>query len=211
MEGNGRRRLGAAGVLGAVTVFGYVLLKEWLLPTYGGPPPFTDSHGLAFHMLETVPLVLIAAGTYGVWAWLRRSGRTHASVGALVASGGAGLAAIAHLIEHVLFQLFHSSLGYVFMAGFYLGWGLVALGLTAVGVWAGDRILVGAHDRALLALVVPLGVVVALLLGTLWFRSFTDGFKLPVGVAVGVLGYRLRQFRGGGEATSTAVSSDASP
>lgn len=210
MEQNGFRRLGVAGVLGGIAVFAFVLLKEWLVPTYGGPPPFSDSHGLAFHMLETVPMVLFVAGTYGALAWLHRSGRVLPATGALVALGGAGLAAVGHALEHVFFQVLHSQMGYGFMATYYLGWGLLAVGLTAVGVLDADGTLLDARSRALLVALVPLAVVVAALLGTFWFRSYADGFKLPVGVAVAALGYRLLQPSGSTETTSTITPSEVS-
>lgn len=191
MTGNRWRQLGDAGVLGGVAVFAYVLLKEWWLPAYGGPPPFGDGSGIAFHMLETVPMALLAAGTLGAWAWLRAGGRDRAADGALLATVGASGAAVAHAIEHLLFVLFQSSIGYVFMALFYLGWLAVAVGLTVVGVRGATPGGLGTRERALLVAVVPAGIVVAVLLGTFWFRAYADGFKLVVGVAVATLGYRV--------------------
>lgn len=201
---------GVAGILGGFAVFAYVLLKQWLVPAYGGPPPFGDAHGHAFHMLETIPLVLLAAGVYGAMGWLRRIGHDRAATGACLALGGALLAATAHAVEHVLFGVFESQLGYVAMAGFYLGWAVLAIGLTFVGHYGGGRGVLGTRARTLLVTVVPVGVVVALLLGTVWFRSYSDGFKLPVGFAAAALGYRLRLSPPGSEQSTTSASSSTS-
>lgn len=210
MDRSAARWYGAAGILGGFAVFAYVLLKQWLVPAYGGPPPFGDAHGHAFHMLETIPLVLLAAGAYGAIEWLRTNGDDRAATGAGIALGGALLAATAHAIEHILFGVFHSPLGNVAMAGFYLGWGVLAVGLTLVGYYGRARGVLGTRARALLVAVVPVGVIVALLLGTVWFRSYSDGFKLALGVAAVALGYRLRRSPSESEPSATSASSSTS-
>lgn len=190
MARNRRRRLGQFGVLGGLGLIAYVLLKQFVVPGTTGMAGFKAATGFSFHFLELVPMVLLTAGLLGFYRSLKRPDRGLGTVGGAVAVAGAATATAGHGVEHVLFHL-GNPLGAAFAGAHYLGLVLVALGLTVAALPVDRSILAWVRERVLLLSTVPVGLVLAAVLGTLWFRGFADGFKLQVAAVVAVTGYRL--------------------
>jgi hypothetical protein len=182
---------GGAALLGGLSLIAFVLLKEWVLPGWGPLLVFDDGTGLVFHFSENVPFGLIVVGLAGLLVALQADGWDLADAGAVLALCGAATALVAHTLEHVFFAFLGSELGHLFMWLYYLSLGLLALGLTVVGLQAGGRSVLGGRGRLVLVAVLPAAVAAAAVLGLLWFRAFADGFKLPIAVGMLVVGYRL--------------------
>lgn len=185
-------RAGTAGVLGGITLIQFVLLKEWLLPAYGAGLGLGDGTGVAYHLLENVPLALIAVAMVGLLASSRSSTASLAAAGAATALVGAVAALVGHTAEHLLFVAGAGGPARAFMWMFYLGYLLQAVGLGVVGLGGRSLPSLGRGDRLALVATTPVAVLAAVVLGALWFRAAADGFKLPLAVAAVLVGYRLR-------------------
>lgn len=210
MNRDRRRRAGLVGVVGGAGLLVYVALKELWIPTVGGMHAFDARAGFSFHFFEVLPMVFLTAGVYGLYASQRERGSPLADAALGIAFVGTATATAGHGIEHTLFY-FESPVGYVFTATHYLGLGLAALGFTVAGLRARPSRVLGERERMVLASTLPVALVASALLGTLLFRSYADGFKVPVALVVVVVGYRLWRPHSGVGAVGGTTVSDAAP
>lgn len=194
---NRRRRSelsGIVGILGGVSLFVYVLIKEWYVTTVGHVPLLLGNEvGIVWHLLENVPVTLIGVGLVGSYHYGSDVDVGSVQVGYLVAFLGVGQIFVSHFAEHLLAPIPVPELGVtnLYIWWYYAAWIILATGLTIVGLTSTDSSQMTARQRVLAVWLLPASIVVGLLLSTTVFASISDGFKLPVILMLIILAYNL--------------------
>lgn len=187
------RRLAVAGLAGAASLPVYVVAK----PRFHGPaawrvpvvPPGAST--TAYHLLETVPVVLVLVGLVG-FARTRSvlQGPGEFAGFAVTVAGLAGTV-LAHVGEHLLPAVPTPGplAGNAFVYLYFGSWFLAAAGLGVYGLAllaAGDAPVTG----TVVAATLPLGVAVGLAVVALGVDNFGDGMKLPFALVAAATAYR---------------------
>lgn len=180
-------------MVGAVGLVAYVVAKPrfhgpgaWRLPLV--PPGASTT---TYHLLETVPLLALLAGVVAFDRTRPGPRGPGERAGFAVTLGGVHGSILAHFGEHLLPAApvpgFPDANAYVYL---YFGCWLLAgagLGLYGLGVLASGDAPVTA---AVIAAVLPLGVLAGAAVVVLGVDNFGDGLKLPFALAAAVAAYR---------------------
>lgn len=181
-----------------------IVAKRW---TVAGMSP--DQTALLVHVLETVPLLLIALGLVSLHAGSSAYGRT-VTVGLAVALLGFAFTILSHVGEHVLSPLVVPALAgdaklfvwsyYVSWLTLYAGFGIYGVGLVRVGV-------APSWIRSVFVAMLPATVALSLTVVVLDVFTFAGTFRVVLGLtwlAVGIWLWWVRADSSRNEASLSA-------
>lgn len=217
-ERNDDRTGAAIVVAGGLSLVAYSLSKQWFIGPDARLLPFVPAgqSGRAYHLLETVPVVLLLAGLVALYL-------THQPLQSPVEASGYAVAAAAlvgvngvHWAEHLLPVLLGpdgtvrvgSSLALsvvwlsdLFMWLYYGAWFAFAAGLSLVGIGIRGRVAAGRAGASrvlgtLFASALPIGVVLGVVVVSVGLGSTADGFKMAEGVVLTGVGAVLARDHG---------------
>lgn len=185
------------GVAGGIVLAVYASLK----PLFGTPGgwvlPFVPaaSSWKVYHLLETVPVLLVAAGVYGLYRYQQPDGLAGARGGFLFSLVACGSAIVAHGLEHLTPAIpvpvpFFGD-GNVWMWAYYGSWFSIALGLSIVGSTSARTGVVDRPVRTIVAWTLPIAFGLAILVKLATGSGFELGFALAVALSAFLGSWRL--------------------